>query len=241
MDSLLNSHKALIITVLLSSFVVLLAFNVHIRKQNPFEAETYFEILPEDIEDLEKEELADLIKSLDDVMATNRARNENQTDALEDEDFQNTLEKIRNRNSMDELLENSGESSSDSESPSEDIDSFEEINSIISKRSEKKRNALPNNSSSNKTSSVSYSLVNRTHEFLPPPIYLCEQGGKIVINIEVDFEGNVISTLVNSSSTSDNGCLIDHAIEYAKAAKFNRDPSKAKQLGTITFIFQGKS
>lgn len=241
MDSLLNTHKALIITVLLSSFVVLLGFNVHIKKQNPYDAETYFEILPEDIEELEQEDLADLIKSLDDVMATNRAQNENQKDALEDEDFQNTLDKIRNRNSMDELLDNSGESSNNSDSPSEDIDSFDEINSIISKRSEKKRKALLNNTSSNKKSSVSYSLVNRTHEYLPPPIYLCEQGGKIVINIEVDHKGNVISTLVNSSSTSNNGCLIDHAIEYAKAAKFSRDSSKAKQLGTITFIFQGKS
>ena len=48
-------------------------------------------------------------------------------------------------------------------------------------------------------------------------------------------------TAINSSSSSENGCLIDHALEYAKASKFNRDPKKASQIGTITFLFQGKN
>ena len=92
-----------------------------------------------------------------------------------------------------------------------------------------------------KNSSVSYSLVDRTAVYLPPPIYLCEYGGKVVITIEFDYQGDVIKATYNNASSSNNQCLIDHAIEYALDSQFNRDPAKEKQLGTITFIFKGKS
>ena len=85
-----------------------------------------------------------------------------------------------------------------------------------------------------------YSLVNRTHVYLPTPIYLCELGGKIVVNITVNFEGDVVSAFLNTSSTSTNECLIDHALEYAKEARFNSDSSKESQIGSITFYFIGK-
>ena len=87
---------------------------------------------------------------------------------------------------------------------------------------------------------MSYSLINRTHKFLPTPIYLCEKSGKIVINITVNQLGKVIDTSVNGSSTSTNECLIDHAMEYAENARFSEDASKNKQIGTITFSFIGK-
>ena len=113
---------------------------------------------------------------------------------------------------------------------------FNDINDIINKRSEKNIKNL-----ANKNSSISYSLVDREHTFLPTPVYLCEYGGKIVINITVDSNGNVIDAYVNSSSASSNGCLIDSALEYAKAAIFSINPAKPSQLGTITFLFKGKN
>lgn len=83
-------------------------------------------------------------------------------------------------------------------------------------------------------------MVDRTDEFLPIPIYLCEDGGKIVINITVNELGKVIDTYVNTSSTSTNECLIESALEYAKQAKFNASPGKKSQLGSITFNFVSK-
>ncbi len=57
----------------------------------------------------------------------------------------------------------------------------------------------------------------------------------------MDHEGNVSNAYINASSSSENGCLVDHAIEYAKESKFTRNPKKASQLGTITFLFRGKN
>jgi len=90
--------------------------------------------------------------------------------------------------------------------------------------------------------SVSYSLVDRNNYRLPPPIYTCIEGGKVVINIKVDALGNVIdATLNEKSSGTSNGCLVDNAITYALKAKFSGNASKPSQKGTITYLFQGKA
>ncbi|MBT8257847.1 MAG: energy transducer TonB [Bacteroidia bacterium] len=239
MIQLNDSNKALIITILLSATVVLMTFNVHLKKKNELIAETYFEILPDEEE--EQEELADILKSLDEVITTNKAFNETkQYDDFEDEEFKNTLEKIRNRDAREiEPVKDTDQSSSSDENL-EDLASYENINSVIAKRSQEDRSAASNIDGQIKNSTVSFSLVDREAEYLPPPIYLCERGGKIVISIEVDAKGNVVSAQYNNASGSKNQCLIDHAIEYAKESKFNPDGRRSEQLGTITFMFQGK-
>lgn len=239
-----NTYKAMIATTILSSIVVFLGFTIHINKKSEFIAETYFEIEPEIIDEEKKEELDDILKSLDELLntSTNEAYNETENDKIEDKAFEERLEQIRNRNNLDnspQQSESTNESSSSKSNSSEnEANTFSEINDIIAKTSEKKR--APTATGGNKNSSISYSLVNRTKIDIPPPIYLCERGGKVVISITVDAAGNVITALYNNSSTTDNGCLVDHALEYAKASKFNSDTNKPSQIGTITFMFKSK-
>ena len=96
------------------------------------------------------------------------------------------------------------------------------------------------NNLAEKRTSISYSLVDRNAYDLPPPIYTCIEGGKVVINIEVDSNGYVTETSFNEkSSTTSNGCLVDNAMAYALKAYFNSS-NKASQKGTITYLFQGK-
>jgi len=235
LNSFLNAHKALLITILLSANVVLLVFTVHIKQRSSLVAETYIDmnsdelITEEEIEELER--LEDLLKSFDNI-TTNQAYNEtNKNQEAEDEEFEKQLEEIRNRNNDESQKEIK---TAEEEPIPEENPAFDEINDIIKKRSEKNRD------SSNKNSSIFYSLVDRSYAYLPTPVYLCEFGGKIVINITVNSEGEVIDANVNRASTSTNGCLIDSALEYARSSQFNSDPSKPTQMGTITFLFKGK-
>jgi outer membrane biosynthesis protein TonB len=240
-----NTYKAMIATTLVSTVVVFLAFTIHIKKKSRLVAETFYEMEPEPIEEAQKEELQDIIESLDNLLnapSTNQAYNENNNEL--DKAFEEQLEEIRNRNNNETVAEanetNDESSSSGTASNEEEVQTFDNINDIIAKTSEKKR--APSSNSTNKNSSISYSLVNRTKIDIPPPIYLCELGGKVVINITVDSEGNVTNASYNSAaSTTNNGCLVDTAIEYAQASLFNSDPSKPSQIGTITFIFKGKN
>ena len=200
-------------------------------------AETYFEILPDD--EIEMPELAEVLKSLDEVIKTNRAYNESRVpEEFDEEEFNQMMEKIKNRDSRDPEADNAlKDMAVNREDMDQELDSYEEINSILNKRNGERSNS----DGKIKNSSVSFSLIDRHSEYLPPPIYLCESGGKVVVSITVDRAGNVLDAVFNSASTSKNQCLIDHAIEYALNSKFSYHPDKTRQLGTITFIFQGKS
>jgi TonB family protein len=242
-----NTYKALIFTTLLSTAVVFLGFTIHIKKKSELVAETFYELDAENIEEVNQEELEDILKSLDNLLSTpstNQAYNETkdyENQELDDKAFEEQMEAIKNRTTIEdiksEVQENSTLTASRSKSDNDNSSSFSTINDIVNKRSE---NQKETSSIVNKNSSISYSLVDRTHTFLPTPVYLCEYGGKVVINISVDREGNVTEAYVNNSSASTNGCLIDSALEYAKAAKFNSDTTKASQIGSITFYFKGK-
>ena len=223
-----NANKALLITILLASTVVLTAFNVHVLKKKELIAETYFDLLPEEDIIKEIESLEEILESFN-KLTTNKAFNENKTNQdFEDEEFNEMMEKLNSRHEDKSLLE---EKEVDAIEPA-NTEAFDEINDLIKKQQ--------NKDSSDKNSSISYSLVDRTKINIPPPIYLCEESGKIVISIVVNAQGKVIETNYNNASTSINGCLVDHALEYAKASTFSTNNSKPRQLGTITFIFKGK-
>ena len=66
------------------------------------------------------------------------------------------------------------------------LSSFDNVNSVLKKQ----QNNLTHQSVK-KESSMHYSLINRTHEYLPTPVYLCERGGKVVVNIVVNAYGMV--------------------------------------------------
>ena len=105
-------------------------------------------------------------------------------------------------------------------------------------------NKLDQNSSSesnNRNSTNSFRLVDRTALFFPNPVYTCESRGKIVLNIEVNNKGEVVYLSINeSSSTTNNECLIDSALEYAKKTRFSTSKNKPQQLGSITYVFPGQ-
>lgn len=89
-------------------------------------------------------------------------------------------------------------------------------------------------------SSVSYTLANREAYTLPPPVYTCIEGGKVVVNITVNADGRVTRAVFNTErSQTRNGCLIDNAIAYALKSKFSPQTQKSQQ-GTITYLFQAK-
>ena len=242
MSALLPSHKATIITALLTGITVLLGFNVHLNKKQLREAETYYVLDSEENTIEEPESLDEILKSFNDLLSTNQAVNTSRPpEEFEDEDFRNTIDKIRNRSEQSSSeTRNFDENAGFSGNQQEDLSSYESVNDIINLRSSDKREEQNSGADTRRASTVTYSLVDRSEVYLPPPIYLCEKGGKIVISITVDWKGNVTSASYNNASSSSDGCLVERALEYAKAARFNADSSKEKQIGTISFFFQPK-
>ena len=238
-----DQHKAGLITFFISASVVMATFALHIKQKHAQMAETYYEMEPEDV--VTKEQVEELERKVQELKEgvkaeTNQAFNETKQSnrfaqaykTIEPpKDYEYTPPTESDVGNYDlaqgDLYDKSKVVRKD------ESDKFKKVNELLKKQLDKDGN--------NAKSTMSFSLVDRKLLNNPTPIYLCEQGGIIVVNITVNSKGEVIDAYVNSSSSSDNECLQDNAIEYAMKAIFSSEPSKEKQIGTITFAFQGKN
>lgn len=237
--NLTDKHKAMLITVLISGTIVMGMFTFHLKQQSELITESYYLVEPKTEEELQEEALA---KEAAEKQAaeTNKAYNETENYKRFAQAYQpiappKDYEYTPSENQGDD---NNGLNETTSSLPEIDDDvmsSFENVNSVLKKQ----QNNL-SQQSVNKNSTSHYSLLNRTLTFLPTPIYLCETGGKVVVNITVNALGKVTNATINSAASDNNVCLHDHALDYAKDARFSADSSKKTQLGSITFYFEGK-
>jgi hypothetical protein len=223
--------------------VVLTLFNISLGQVGSVEDEYIVEMMlaEEDIEELIKEKDALEKMSEAEQVKSHMAFNETAKPTYGNPEPLQTLEEI--------MAEKAANSTGEDANVEEDGEYARHLEELKKKREEAKeklgekdadKKEFTNNLAARKTS-VSFSLVDRNNYHLPPPIYTCIEGGKVVINIKVDVNGNVVEAYFNSkSSGTSNGCLVDNAITYARKAKFNSS-NKASQKGTITYLFQGKA
>lgn len=87
-------------------------------------------------------------------------------------------------------------------------------------------------------SSVTYNLKGRYARFLPIPVFKCEYGGKVVVEITVNPKGIVQKAVVVESKSETDDCLRAVAVDAAERSRFNENPSApAQQKGTISYNF----
>lgn len=87
-------------------------------------------------------------------------------------------------------------------------------------------------------SSVSYNLKDRYARFLPIPVFKCEFGGKVVVEILVNPKGVVQKAVVLEAQSQADDCLWRVAADAALRSRFNVKPdAPALQKGTITYNF----
>jgi hypothetical protein len=222
------------------SLIVLLLYNIHLGGVQEEEYVIEMSLADEDIEELlreEEERMEELANN--DPIKSHMAFNETAKPSVGNPEPLKTLE---------EILEERALNSDQSEFSGSDSEYADHLKELAQKRQEKKqllgeREAQKEEFTNNlkdKRTSISYSLIDRNAYSLPPPIYTCIEGGKVVINIKVDASGYVTEADYNDqSSGTSNGCLVDNAIAYALKARFSPD-AKASQIGTITYLFQRK-
>ncbi|WP_340077274.1 hypothetical protein [Leptobacterium sp. I13] len=230
-----NRQLSLIITSFSMCIVVLILFNIHLGGIK--EPEPLFEIaLEEDIEEILK--LLEEQPPEEQLIKTHMAYNETAKSRFEEE--------VEEFKTLDELLEEGKKSEETTENNPNDNNPSTTEGALPTETKKEEvlstgkdtNEAITKSNVANKNTSIYYSLKGRLHTKLPNPIYTCAQSGKIVVNIKVDTQGNVIDASFNkASSTSANGCLIDNALTYALSSKFESSAGKPEQIGTITYLF----
>lgn len=233
---LTDQHKALLITFFMAGTVVLSVFSFSLKQKEANIAESYYEIEPEKPLTPEEMKVLDALDKLNNAKAeTNKAYNENKESKRFDQAYKSIAppEDYVPKSSNYEELQSFAKSHEyeDSKVNREEISSFDKVNELLKKQKD---------DSNNGRSTISFSLIDREKIYIPIPVYLCEVGGKIVVNITVNARGDVTDAYINNSSTSSNECLTEHALEYARESKFSSAVNKPSQLGTITFNFIGK-
>ncbi|MEO2050665.1 energy transducer TonB family protein [Flagellimonas beolgyonensis] len=238
--NLSRSQLSLIITFFSMSIVVLLLYNIHLGGVKEDEYVIEMSLADEDIEKLIEEEERKLeeLAANSDPIKSHMALNETAKPTIGSPEPLKTLE---------ELLEERALNSETGEA-ADDAGFADQLKQLKAQRDEKKqklgeRDAQKEeftNYLKDKRTSISFSLIERNAYSLPPPIYTCIEGGKVVINIKVDANGYVTEADFNDkSSGTSNGCLVDNAITYALKARFSPS-TKNEQIGTITYLFQPK-
>jgi hypothetical protein len=223
------SYKALVISALLVGNLVLLLYGIKLGKEKAPVIEEYeIEISAEVLDILEEELLESSLEKVE--VTTHTAFNEDEKYISELENERSTpAESIDDKLlAMEEAIEKS------KEKPVIEAE-------IISEKPEKEIKEEAIKTTEDRNSTNSFLLIGRKAIVFPNPIYICDGFGKVVLNIEVNAKGKVVKASFNKkTSTTFNQCLIESAIEYAKRARFTSDLSKAKQLGTIRYIFPGQ-
>jgi hypothetical protein len=237
-----RNQLSFIITFFSLSIMVLLLFNLHLNAEEQDEYVIEMSLADEDLQLLLEEEEKKAEEMQDASMEkTNRAMNETAKPSMGDPEPLKTLEELLE----EQQLNADSESADDLTGDEEYQTSLKELAKIREERKQQlgEKEAEKKEYTDylvNRRTRISYSLVDRTSAELPPPIYTCEEGGKVVINIKVDQYGYVTEVDFNkTSSNTDNGCLVENALDYASKARFS-SASKQVQLGTITYLFQGK-
>lgn len=237
-----DRHKALIITLLIFSILILSMYNINISNESKKIRETLIELndlrpepLPEEQQNPPEEPEPPTEPPQRPAFETHQAYNQNEQESRSKLDSR--LEEIFQKNSAEQ--EASEEESS--EPSAGDI-------ALSQKNARERQKASEGENSSTQTSvkegairnsSISFSLKGRRAVDIPNPIYTCDTPGKVVVNISVDATGTVVRTAINkNASTTSNECLAEMAMEYAAGARFSPVAGRDSQPGTITYNFQ---
>ncbi|NKI31564.1 hypothetical protein [Croceivirga thetidis] len=238
--NLTRKQLSLLITIFTMANVVLLAYNIHLGSKQAPEYVIEMSLTDEDIEEILKEEeerLEELAENSDPI-ATHRAFNETVKSSFGNPEPLKTLEELMEERELNNQKDFLSSDNGFQANLKELAEKREEKKKLLGEREADKKEFT--NNLAEKRTTISFSLKDRNAYDIPPPIYTCIEGGKVVINIEVNQLGDVIEANFNEkSSTTTNGCLVDNALEYARRAVFNSS-SRQKQIGTITYLFQRK-
>jgi hypothetical protein len=99
------------------------------------------------------------------------------------------------------------------------------------------------NETSYSNATVEYDLADRDALKLEVPAYTCIGSGVVVIDIDVDREGNIVGTSINEAMTrTSQECHREQALKYAQERTlfFNKIDAPRRQSGTITYRFKAQ-
>ncbi len=221
-----HTEKAWLMALFIELGIIFLLFNVGFKEQIP--EETYaVDFVDEDfnfdeLKPDEKIELPDVDKYINKHFNTNTASNQLQEDK-----------------SFEEFRKQQEEAIKAFEKDRENL--LEKLKTEPQEAKPKKEEKDKKETRFTSRSNIEYFIKNRKDLYIANPLYTCPDymKGLIVIDIEVDPSGNIVTAKFNKEKSKvEYKCLIDTAIQAAYESFFNSDSSAPSlQKGYITYNF----
>lgn len=137
-----------------------------------------------------------------------------------------------------EIMERSRQVMRDMERNSDEYE--QSLSQIKSSRTDKASSQKRQDARVEGNVTVSFSLTNplRNSARLDVPAYKCYGGGKVVVNIVVDRNGDVATASIDKTRSTADNCMAETALEAALNSRFNVEPSApARHSGFIVYTF----
>lgn len=137
-----------------------------------------------------------------------------------------------------EIMERSRQVMRDMERNSDEYE--QSLSQIKSSRADKASSQKRQDARVEGNVTVSFSLTNpvRNSARLDVPAYKCYGGGKVVVNIVVDRNGDVATASIDKTRSTADNCMTETALEAALNSRFNVEPSApARHSGFIVYTF----
>jgi len=219
-----HTEKALLISLLIELVIIFMLF--HIGFPEKPKEETYaVEFVDDDfdfdqLKPEEKIELPDISKFIGKKYSTNRASNALQ----EDKSFEEFRQ--HHENAIKEFYQNRQKDKADV---------------AVAEQTPQKQKETKKEIRFTGNSNIRYFIKNRYDILVKNPLYTCPENmhGLIVIDIQVDKNGNVVNAHYNKNkSTSSSGCLIENSMQAAYNSIFNASATAPEiQKGYITYEY----
>ncbi len=190
-----------------------------------------------ELEDLEK-----LQKQLDEAKELNRKLNQ---PAVQDDRYSEVRNIVSNENARVEQLHDNDRQVQEQLRESREMyeESLREQQQLFEQASDKRPDEAERQDVKVKGNvTVSFSLVDPIRSAsgagLFVPAYRCQTGGRVVVEITVNQNGDVTAASVLKSASSSDYCMTSTALDAALRSRFNVSPqAPSRHTGTITYIF----
>lgn len=234
-ERIFDNRETICITVIVYLVVAIILLTSHVLLA-PRERESAIVVSFEDMEELQRlEEELQRAQELNDLL--------NSPLANEYESVRNVVSNEQVE-SMDEMSAETRELFEASEEVMEEMDrnsaEYEQwLAALADERQPEQRTEVRDARVSGGVT-VSFSLADPVRHAvrLPVPAYKCAGGGRVVVEVVVSRNGDVLSANVDKSRSTSDDCMISAALEMALRARFNVDASApSRHSGTITYAF----
>jgi TonB family protein len=183
----------------------------------------------------------DVLKNVEQALQENKVQKESENNYLSQEDTKNiavnTANKLEQELSTDKYIKELKEELGIKDPSHKEVITTDDASDVPTEKKEYVAPAEEKIVNYKGPTRITCFLENRKIRYTQVPVYKCQGGGIVTINIVVDPKGQVIDASIESTNSNEE-CFSEASLQAARLTLFSIDlKSEPREKGTITYEF----